>query len=74
MGLALEAYRSNLMGVYEWQEEHSGGERPVYKLKDHDRYYLYYCDSKGKWLVGQKKNMDARQRTHESSGQSSDAR
>ena len=35
------------MRLYEWQEGHSGGERPVYKLKDDDDYYLYYCDSKG---------------------------
>ena len=50
MGLAPETYPSQLMGVYEWQEEHSGGERPVYKLKDDDDCYLYYCDSKDEWL------------------------
>ena len=57
MGLAPEVFRSNNMGVYEWQEEHSGGERPVYKLKDGDKVYLYYCDSKGQWLVSNKDNM-----------------
>ena len=57
MGLAPETCPSYLMGVYEWQEEHSGGERPVYKLKDHDDVYLYYCDSTGQWYVGTKENM-----------------
>ena len=47
MGLAPEVFGSDLMGVYEWQEEHSGGERPVYKFKDDDNVYLYYCDSEG---------------------------
>ena len=42
MGLAPEMNFSTYMGVYEWQEEHSGGERPVYKFKDDDDAYLYY--------------------------------
>ena len=57
MGLAPEVYRSNCMGIYEWQEEHSGGERPAYKLKDSDRYYLFNSDSDGQWYVGSKENM-----------------
>ena len=57
MGLASETHQSLLMGVYEWQEEHSGGERPVYKLKDDDTIYLYYCDSEGMWIVGVKEAM-----------------
>ena len=39
MGLAPEVFRSNKMGVYEWQKEHSGRERPVYKFKDDDNVY-----------------------------------
>ena len=46
----------NKMGMYEWQEEHSGGGRPVYKLQDGD-VYLYYCDSAGEWWVSGKWNM-----------------
>ena len=58
MGLAPEVYGSSLMGVYEWQEEHSGGERPVYKLKDDDDdSYLFYCDSEGAWIVGEEESM-----------------
>ena len=59
MGLAPEIYGSNLMGVYEWQEEHSGGDRPVYKLQDdfHIALYLYYCDTENEWWVSGKENM-----------------
>ena len=57
MGLASETYQSHLMGLYEWQEEHSGGERPVYKLKDDDNVCFYYCDSTGAWVVGDKEDM-----------------
>jgi len=57
MGLAPEVYRSIYMGVYEWQEEHSGGKRPVYKMQDDDDVYLYYCDSTGQWLVSSKESM-----------------
>ena len=58
MGLASQTYPSHLMGVYEWHEEHSGGERPVYKLQDDDDYlYLYYCNSEGEWWVGDKESM-----------------
>ena len=57
MGLASETFPSHLMGAYEWQKEHSGGERPVYKLQDNDNAYLYYCDSEGEWIVSTKENM-----------------
>ena len=57
IGLAPETFSSQYMGVYEWQEEHSGGERPVYKLKDDDDIYLYYYDSEGKWIVANKDKM-----------------
>ena len=56
MGLAPDVYPSHMMGVYEWHEEHSGGERPVYKLKDDD-VYLYYCDSEGEWWISDKESM-----------------
>ena len=81
MGLAPEVYRSTYMGVYEWQEEHSGGERPVYKLQDNDDAYnddayLYYCDSEGQWWVSDKEHIPWTQGVgiHESNRQSSDAR
>ena len=57
MGIAPELYRATFMGVYEWQEEHSGGERPVYKLQGYDDAYLYYCDSAGQWIVSDKESM-----------------
>ena len=58
MGLAPGTYPFNAMGVYEWQEEHSGGERPVYKLKDDDDCYLYYCDSIARSMVCFKRQRD----------------
>ena len=61
MGLAPEVYLADNMGVYEWQEEHSGGERPVYKLQDDDALYLYYCDSEDEWWVSGKENMLGRE-------------